>query len=123
MQSPFIEIKGIKKSFGKQDVLKGVNLSINRGEITAIIGKSGEGKSVLLKHIIGLLSPDEGEIIFEGSSFARMGKSQLRQVWSKFSYVFQGNALFDSMTIFDNIALPLTEKRLFKEKAISEMVF
>lgn len=123
MQSPFIEIKGIKKSFGKQDVLKGVNLSINRGEITAIIGKSGEGKSVLLKHIIGLLSPDEGEIIFEGSSFARMGKNQLRQVWSKFSYVFQGNALFDSMTIFDNIALPLTEKRVFKEKAIREKVF
>lgn len=123
MPSPLIEIKDIKKSFGNLEVLRGVNMSINRGEITAIIGKSGEGKSVLLKHIIGLLQPDDGEIIFEGMPFSKINKKQLRQIWSKFSYVFQGNALFDSITIYDNIALPLSEKKLFKDKIIREKVF
>ncbi len=81
MPSPLIEIKDIKKSFGNLEVLRGVNMSINRGEITAIIGKSGEGKSVLLKHIIGLLQPDDGEIIFEGMPFSKINKKQLRQIW------------------------------------------
>lgn len=123
MTSPLIEIKNVKKSFGKQAILRGVNMSINSGDITAIIGKSGEGKSVLLKHIIGLLEPDEGEIIFNGMSFSKINKKQLREIWSKFSYVFQGNALFDSMTIYDNIAMPLSEKKLFKEKIIKDKVF
>jgi len=123
MPSHLIELKNIKKSFGKQEVLRGVNMTINRGEITAIIGKSGEGKSVLLKHIIGLLQPDDGEIIFDGMSFSKINRSELRQIWSKFSYVFQGNALFDSMTIYDNIAMPLSEKKLFKEKIIRDKVF
>lgn len=123
MASPLIKLEKIRKSFGTHEVLCGVDMSINSGEITAIIGKSGEGKSVLLKHIIGLLQPDAGEIIFDGQSFGKMKRKQLRQIWSKFSYVFQGNALFDSMTIYDNIAMPLSEKKLFKEKIIREKVF
>lgn len=123
MASQLIKLENITKSFGRHDVLKGVNMSINKGEITAIIGKSGEGKSVLLKHIIGLLQPDDGEIIFDGISFGKIKKKQLKQIWSKFSYVFQGNALFDSLTIYDNIAMPLSEMKLLKEKAIRQKVF
>ncbi len=121
--SLLIELKSIKKSFGRHEVLRGVDLSINSGEITAIIGKSGEGKSVLLKHIIGLLQPDDGEIIFDGQCLGKISKKELRQIWSKFSYVFQGNALFDSMTVYENIALPIAEKKLFREKVIREKVF
>lgn len=111
MDQPIIELRNIKKSFGGALVLKGVNLSIYKGQITTVIGKSGGGKSVLLKHIIGLLAPDEGEILFGGKPKSSMTKDE-KQAWRRrISYVFQGTALFDSMTIFDNIALPLSEKR------------
>ncbi|MBC2712822.1 MAG: ATP-binding cassette domain-containing protein [Desulfosarcina sp.] len=83
--------------------------AIYRGQVTAIIGKSGIGKSVLLKHIIGLLEPDEGEILFQGSAINAMTVAERRAVKMKFSYMFQGTALFDSMTVYDNVALPLKE--------------
>ena len=110
MRPPLIQIKDLGKSFDDNRVLNGVNLSIFEGEITSIIGKSGVGKSVLLKHIIGLISPDSGEILFEGRPLQAMTKDERRAVKRKFSYMFQGSALFDSLTVFDNIALPLKEK-------------
>lgn len=104
-----IEIKNLKKSFGTKKVLDGVNLTIETGETLVIIGRSGCGKSVLLKNIIGLLSPDEGEIVFEGRNLAKLSKKELYQVRTKFGFLFQGAALFDSMSVGENVGLFLKE--------------
>ena len=111
-ESPLIELEGVVKTFGDNRVLDGIDLSIHRGEITAIIGKSGSGKSVLLKHIIGLIEPDAGTIRFEGKSRSddEPGRAQ-KALKRKFSYVFQDTALFDFLTVFDNVALPLGSAR------------
>ncbi|MFC1534320.1 ATP-binding cassette domain-containing protein [Thermodesulfobacteriota bacterium] len=109
MEQPLIQLKNVSKRFGTQTVLKEVNLDINQGEIITIIGKSGEGKSVLLKHIIGLLEPDSGQVFYNGKPLSRLSKNERDEVKSQFSYMFQSNALFDSMTVFENIALPLEE--------------
>lgn len=117
-----IEFRNVSKSFGSQVVLNNVNLAINRGEITTIIGMSGVGKSVLLKHIIGLITPDSGEILIEGRNISNMSRSDKKEVKKKFSYMFQGTALFDSMTVYENIALPLKEKNLLSHSAIRRIV-
>ncbi|BBO89939.1 ABC transporter ATP-binding protein [Desulfosarcina ovata] len=122
MTEPLIEFEGVFKSFGDNAVLKGVDLSIYRGEVTTIIGKSGIGKSVLLKHIIGLLAPDAGEIRFEGRAIHQMAPAERKAVKMKFSYMFQGNALFDSMTVYENVALPLKEKGRVPFHEIEERV-
>jgi len=109
MSAPLIQFDRVCKRFGENAVLEGVDLSIYQGQVTAIIGKSGIGKSVLLKHIIGLLEPDEGEILFEGRSLSAMSPAARRALKMKFSYMFQGTALFDSMTVYENVALPLKE--------------
>ena len=109
--SPLIELKGVVKSLGVNRVLDGVDLSIQRGQITAVIGKSGSGKSVLLKHVIGLFEPDAGEILFEGRSRAVMSPAERRGLKQKFSYVFQDTALFDFLNVFENVALPLVERK------------
>lgn len=105
-----IELINIHKSFGSQTVLNGLNLSIPVGKTTAVIGPSGEGKSVLIKHMIGLLSPDQGDVLVDGKSIVGLRRSQLNQVREKFAMVFQNAALFDSMTVYENIAFPLEEK-------------
>jgi phospholipid/cholesterol/gamma-HCH transport system ATP-binding protein len=110
MTEPLIQFKQVFKRFGDNAVLKGVDLSIYEGQVTAIIGKSGIGKSVLLKHIIGLLEPDAGEILFQGQAIKAMTAAERRALKMKFSYMFQGTALFDSMTVYQNVALPLQEK-------------
>ena len=107
--TPLIEFRQVKKAFSGKEVLNGCDLNIYQGEITTIIGKSGVGKSVLLKHIIGLIKPDAGEVLFEGQPLLAMSKKAKKALKSKFSYMFQGTALFDSMTVFENIALPLSE--------------
>lgn len=104
-----IEIRNLKKSFGKNQVLRGVNLNIERGKTTFIIGASGCGKSVMLKHIIGLLKPDEGEIFIEGEEITKMNEKEIYRVRNKFGFLFQGAALFDSMTVGKNIGLGLVE--------------
>lgn len=112
-----IRLRNVHKSFGDQTVLKGLNLDIPAGEITAVIGPSGEGKSVLLKHIIGLMKPDSGQIEVDGESILNIGRSQLNRIREKFGMLFQNAALFDSMTVFENVAFPLQEKtRLPKEE-------
>ena len=104
MEAPLIEFRDVTKRFNDKTVLERVNLQIYEREVTTIIGLSGTGKTVLLKHIIGLLKPDEGTILFRGQPLEKIRKRDLPM-----SYMFQGNALFDSMTVFENIALPLLE--------------
>jgi len=108
-RSPLIEFRDVTKRFGSLTVLDSISLEIYEGEVTTIIGLSGGGKSVLLKHIIGLLKPDLGTIFFRGRPLAEMQKTEADQSLARMSYMFQDNALFDSMTVYDNIALPLRE--------------
>jgi len=104
-----IAFRGLLKQIGAQEILRGVDLEVARGETLAIIGRSGGGKSVLLKHLIGLMRPDAGEIWVEGQSIAGMSERQLAAIRQKVGILFQGSALFDSMTVAENIAFPLRE--------------
>jgi len=108
-KNAMIEIKNLIKKFDDNYVLRGVNLTINQGETLAIIGPSGCGKSVLLKHIVGLLQPDDGSVWIEGENINNLTISELYEIRKLFGFLFQGSALFDSMTIEENIALPLVE--------------
>ncbi len=108
-KNPLIEFRNVTKRFGEKTVLDRVNLKIYENEITTIIGKSGTGKTVLLKHIIGLLQPDEGVILFVGKPLTEMTKGEWREYKRHISYLFQHNALFDSMTLFENVAFPLVQ--------------
>jgi phospholipid/cholesterol/gamma-HCH transport system ATP-binding protein len=120
--APLIEFKGVSKRFGDRIILDRVNLCIYEGQITTIIGKSGVGKSVLLKHIIGLLKPDQGSVFFQGRRLEKMSRGEWNDYLRRVSYMFQNNALFDSMTVFDNIALPLRENTHLSKQAIKEKV-
>ncbi len=106
---PIIELRGVSKAFGRQRVLDQVNLAIEPRKCTVIIGRSGSGKSVLLKHIVGLLRPDRGEIWFDGKRIDRLGDRQLADIRRQISFVFQLNALFDSLSVGENVAFPLIE--------------
>ncbi|MBN1905612.1 MAG: ATP-binding cassette domain-containing protein [Deltaproteobacteria bacterium] len=117
-----IELRNVSKSFGSQVVLDKVNLTINRGEITTIIGMSGVGKSVLLKHIIGLISPDSGDILIDGRNISGLSRREKGEIKKRFSYMFQGTALFDSMTVHENISLPLREKNRLSKETIQRVV-
>ena len=107
-----IEIRNLHKSFGANKVLQGINLDIGTGETLVIIGRSGCGKSVLIKHIVGLLYPDEGHIKVEGRIVDEMSMKELYELRAKFGFLFQGSALFDSMTVEENILLPLVESKI-----------
>lgn len=111
-----IEIKNLYKSFGKNKVLRGVNLEIHPGETIVIIGRSGCGKSVLLKHIVGLLQPDEGYVKLNNNIVGDLNRDELYELRKKFGFLFQGAALFDSMTVEENVALPLVESRIGHSK-------
>lgn len=117
-----IRIANLRKSFAEQKVLNGVNLNIANKEVMAIIGRSGGGKSVLLKHIIGLLKPDEGDILVEGVDITTVHGDELDDIREKFGVVFQGGALFDSLTVYGNIAFPLREKTKLGKKEVRERV-
>jgi len=117
-----IVLEELHKSFGSQVVLDRLNLEIPSGQITAIIGPSGEGKSVLLKHMIGLLRPDSGSVRVDGDDITRMGRGELNRVREKFGMLFQNAALFDSLTVFENVAFPLQEKTRLSESEIAERV-
>ncbi len=117
-----IEIKNLKKRFGKKEVLRGVNLSIKTGETMVIIGRSGCGKSVLLKHVVGLLKGDEGEVIVDGQVISSMSREELYRIRTKFGYLFQGAALFDSMTVGENVGLALQENYQMSEQKVREIV-
>jgi len=117
-----IEVRQLQKSFGPQLILDGVNLQIDRGQSAVIIGRSGGGKSVLLKHLIGLLQPDTGEVSVDGEKITRMTERQLLRVREKFGMVFQGAALFDSMTVAENVAFPLERKNKYTVAEIEKRV-
>ena len=117
-----IEVRDLKKSFGNHLVLDGVSLRIERGESVVIIGRSGGGKSVLLKHLIALLRPDSGAVLIDGKNIVGLNERQLLQVRSQFGMVFQGAALFDSMTVEDNVAFPLRRKGKHTPGEISRLV-
>lgn len=117
-----LEFKGLTKSFGENRVLDGIDLVIPEGKMTAIIGKSGTGKSVMLKHVARLLEPDSGDIYYKGTSFSSLKGRKKKKLKEKFSYMFQHNALFDSFTLFDNVALPLRETTNLSHKKIEEKV-
>jgi phospholipid/cholesterol/gamma-HCH transport system ATP-binding protein len=122
MPTPLIEFKNVTKGFEEQIVLDRINLEIYEGQVTTIIGKSGSGKSVLLKHIVGLLQPDAGTILFDGKDISRMSKKQWYAFTSKISYMFQNNALFDSLSVFENVALPLRQVTNMGKKEIEKKV-
>lgn len=117
-----IQVIDIHKNFGQQEVLKGTNLTVEEGGITTIIGGSGSGKTVLLKTMIALLLPDRGQILVDGTDITRLGQGPLNEIREKFGFLFQGAALLDSMTIFDNVAFPLRERTRLGEDAISRKV-
>jgi phospholipid/cholesterol/gamma-HCH transport system ATP-binding protein len=120
--SSIIKLEGVEKTLGGQHVLKGINLNIPKGQITTIIGPSGEGKSVMLKHIIGLIRPDRGRVIVDGTDLTRINDRELNDIRKKFAMLFQSAALFDSMNVFDNVAFPLREKRMVSEEKIRKWV-
>lgn len=117
-----IEVRDLKKSFGPQPILDGVSFSIPEGESLVIIGRSGGGKSVLLKHIIGLLQPDAGAVLIDGEDITHMDERNLIRVRSKFGMVFQGAALFDSLNVAENVAFAFRRDKKFTEKEIAKKV-
>jgi phospholipid/cholesterol/gamma-HCH transport system ATP-binding protein len=122
MTVPLIEFINVTKRFGSRTILDRVNLQIYEGDITTIIGKSGAGKSVLLKLIIGLLKPDNGRVLFRDKPLENMNRVEWDNYLGRISYMFQGNALFDSLTVFENIALPLQENTRLPKLAVKAKV-
>jgi len=117
-----IRIQNLHKAFGHQAVLRGLDLDVATGEIMVVIGRSGGGKSVLLKHLIGLLRPDSGAILVDGQDITRLRGAALDRIRERYGVVFQGGALFDSMSVFDNVAFPLREKSRLGPATIVERV-
>ena len=117
-----IEIKNLSKTFGKRKVLDNINLKIEKGEITVIMGGSGCGKSTLLKHLIGSLKPDSGEIIIDDQDITKMDENSLDNIRKKFGMLYQSGALFNSMSVGENVALPLREHTKLDNKIIEIVV-
>jgi phospholipid/cholesterol/gamma-HCH transport system ATP-binding protein len=121
-KKPIIELKGVRKRFGDLLVLRGVDLALYEGECTVIIGESGSGKSVTLKHIIGLLKPDAGEVYYQGRRTDTLTERQWVALRKDFGFLFQMGALFDSMTAGENVAFPLHEHTRLSQREIDEVV-
>ncbi len=117
-----ITIKDLSKTFGKRKVLENINLKIEKGKITVIMGGSGCGKSTLLKHLIGALKPDNGEILIEGKDITKMDENSLDKMRKKFGMLYQSGALFNSMSVGENVALPLREHTKLDNKIIEIVV-
>lgn len=117
-----IQIRNLWKAFGLKKVLQGIDLDISRGESIAVIGASGTGKSVLIKHIIGLLRPDAGEILVDGIDVLTLDQAELNEFRGRFGMLFQGGALFDSLTVFENVAFPLRHRTAMKNDEIKKKV-
>jgi phospholipid/cholesterol/gamma-HCH transport system ATP-binding protein len=117
-----IRVEGLTKSFGGQQVLRGLDLEVSTGSITVIIGRSGGGKSVLLKHLVGLLRPDAGRVLVDGAAITGLHGRALDDVRRRYGVVFQGGALFDSMSCADNIAFPLREKLRLPRPEVAKRV-
>lgn len=118
----FIEMRGVHKAIGTQKILRGVDLSVNKGETLVIIGPSGEGKTVLMKHVIGLMRGDAGEVIVDGVHVENLRERELKPIRRKVSMMFQNAALFDSMTVEENVAFPLVEAGIKDRNEIKQRV-
>lgn len=118
----FIEITDLKKRLGNQDVLKGISLKVRRGERLVIIGGSGTGKSVLLKHLAGLMTPDSGSLKIDGQEISHLNERQLAEPRRKLGFLFQDGALFGSLTVWENVAFPLIEMGIKKEEELDARV-
>lgn len=117
-----IELAGVEKSFGRQAVLRGVDLQVRQGRTLVIVGASGQGKSVIVKHMLGLVRPDQGEVRVFGRDINRLNRKEKDEVRENFGVLFQNAALFDSMSVYDNVALPLRERTRLDEDAVREGV-
>ena len=115
-----IELKGVKKRFGAQIILDGVDFDVREGETVALLGPSGTGKSVLLKTIIGLLKPDAGQVIVDGKDVPKLKRHELSELRKTIGYVFQNGALFDSMDVFENVRLGIVDEQKFKDLAYAK---
>lgn len=118
----FIELRGVKKRFGAQEVLRGVDLKLRHGETLCLIGPSGEGKTVIMKHVIGLIKPDEGDVFVDGMRVNAMKERDMAPIRKKVSMLFQGAALFDNLTVEENVAFPLIELGVRDKKEIRRRV-
>ncbi len=117
-----IEVIDLWKSLGTQQVLRGINLKVARGQTHVVLGRSGSGKSVLLKHLVGLFQPDQGKVLVDGEDIARLKERQLGPIRKKIGILFQSGALFDSMSVGENIAFPLREAGMKDESLIASKV-
>lgn len=122
VREPIIELRGVHKAFGPKQVLRGVDLEVIVGEVLVVLGGSGTGKSVTLRHMLGLERPDEGRVIVEGQDITDLREEELYPVRRKFGMLFQSGALFDSMTVAENVAFPLREHTEMSDEEISEKV-
>lgn len=122
MDEKVIEVKNFRKNFGSKEVHKGVSFDVYRGEVLGLIGGSGTGKSVLLRSLIGLERADSGSVIVEGDEITRMKERELVDIRRKVAYAFQGGALFDSMTVYENLAYPLREHTKMTEPEIENRI-
>ncbi len=118
----FVELRDLYKAYGKKEVLRGANLQVYRGEVLVILGGSGTGKSVTLRQMLGLESPDDGRVIVEEEDITDLPEEELYRIRKKFGMLFQGGALFDSMNVFENIAFPLREHTQMTEEEIARAV-
>ncbi|WP_373691595.1 ABC transporter ATP-binding protein [Hyalangium versicolor] len=117
-----IQVVDLHKTFGEQKVLTGINLTIPEGSTCVILGGSGSGKTVLMKHMIGLLKPNQGQVFVDGEDIVPLGDAEMERVRRKFGMVFQAAALFDSMNVYENVAFPLREHRKLPEEQVRELV-
>ncbi len=120
--TPMISVRDLYKAFGENQVLTGVNLDVDEGTTCVILGGSGSGKTVLMKHIIGLLKPDRGQVFVDGEDVVPLNDLEMERVRRKFGMVFQGAALFDSMTVYENVAFPLREHAKLSEAEMRKRV-
>ncbi len=122
MREPFVEFCDVYKAYGTKEVLRGASLKVYRGEVVVILGGSGTGKSVTLRHMLGLEAPDSGRVIIEDEDITDLDEEELYRVRKKFGMLFQSGALFDSMTVFENIAFPLREHTEMSDEEITRAV-
>lgn len=121
-QHPLVETRGMHVVFGRQPVLRGISLSVPRGQTVAVIGESGCGKTVLLKTTIGLIRPTRGEVLFDGLDLSRLGDKDITRQRIRFGFLFQGSALFDSLTVAQNVAFPLRQHSRHSEQEVQRIV-
>jgi phospholipid/cholesterol/gamma-HCH transport system ATP-binding protein len=119
---PIFRVEGLRKSYGQKVVLGGIDVTVERGESLVVVGRSGSGKSVLLRQLNGLEKPDAGRVVFDGIDLTPLEERELYPVRRRVAMLFQGGALFDSMTVFDNVAFPLREHSEIDEEAVAESV-